>query len=67
MKATHTHFMRGTRLRIVLRDGTVLFRKFIDRHARAIEVMDELGLHSQLPTRSLKNCSIYKGTDGRHR
>jgi hypothetical protein len=61
VKGTHTHFSRGTRLRIVLRDGTVRVRWFVDRHGRTMEVVDEHGVHEHIQTRCLKNCSIYKG------
>lgn len=60
MKFPHTHFTRGTRLRIVLRDGTVLVRKFRDRLARSIVVTDGDTEH-KIQTRQLKSVTIYKG------
>jgi hypothetical protein len=62
LKFPHTHFSRGQRLRIVLRDGTVLVRRFVDRRGRHIEVADvDTGSRERIPTRSLKVVSIYKG------
>ena len=36
LKFPHTHFDRGQRLRIVLRDGRVLVRRFVQRKGRAV-------------------------------
>jgi hypothetical protein len=62
MKFPHTHFNRGQRLRIVLRDGTVLMRRFVERRGRSIKVAAiETGVHEEIATRLLKVVSIYKG------
>lgn len=59
---THTHFDRGKRIRIALKDGTVLVRRFVERHRRTIEVVNpETGDHEQIATGLLRNVSIYKG------
>ena len=34
--APHTHFPRGRRVRVVLRDGTVIVGKFMERTSRHI-------------------------------
>lgn len=61
MKFPHTHFRRGQRLRIVLRDGTVLYRRFVDRLGRSIQVAQiDTGIHEEIATRLLKVVSIYK-------
>lgn len=62
MMSTHTHFDRGQRVRIVLKDGTVLLRRFIERRGRTIEVAAiDTGIHQEIATRLLKVVSIYKG------
>ena len=62
MTAPHTHFSRGQRVRIVLRDGTILHRRFIERRGRSIEVANiDTGIHQEIATRLLKVVSIYKG------
>jgi hypothetical protein len=61
MKFPHTHFSRGQRLRIVLRDGTVLMRRFVERRGRSIKVATMgTGEHEEIATRLLKGVSIYK-------
>lgn len=59
MKFPHTHFSRGKRLRIVLRDGSVLFGKFYERHATSMEVSTDGG-NIRIPTKSLRNVTIWK-------
>ena len=61
MKSPHTHFKRGKRLRIVLRDGTVLVRRFYERSSRDLIVDGDDGTREKLRSEMLRNVSIYKG------
>lgn len=62
----HTHFDRGQRVRIILRDGTILYRRFVERRGRTIKVATmDTGAHEEIQTRLLKVVSIYKGAGGR--
>ena len=61
MTAPHTHFDRGKRLRITLKDGSVLYRRFVERRGRTIRVATmDTGEHEEIPTNLLRNVSIYK-------
>ncbi len=66
MKMPHTHFDRGQRIRIILRDGTILYRRFVERRGRTIKVASmDTGVHEEIATRFLKVVSPYKGSEGR--
>lgn len=62
MRCPHTHFRRGKRVRIKLRDGTIVIRRFVSRLEAAIRVSDvETGRqYEEIPTRRLLNVSIFK-------
>lgn len=62
MRCPHTHFRRGKRVRIKLRDGTIMIRRFVSRLEAAIRVSDvETGRrYEEIPTRRLLNVSIFK-------
>jgi hypothetical protein len=48
-------------LRIVLRDGTLLYRRFVERLGRSIVVARiDTGIHEEIATRLLKVVSIHK-------
>ncbi len=53
--ATHTHFYRGKKVRAVLRDGTVIVGKFVER-TRAHIIID----NCKILTRTLKSVGFAK-------
>lgn len=62
MRCPHTHFRRGKRVRIKLKDGSVLIRRFVTRLDAAIRVADVETGHrfEEIPTKRLLNVSIWK-------
>jgi hypothetical protein len=61
MSCPHTHFDRGKRLKITLKDGSVLYRRFVERRGRTIKVATlETGEHEEIPTSLLRAVSVYK-------
>lgn len=61
MRCPHTHFTPGKRLRIKLRGGEILIRRFVRREPKSILVEDcERGNLREIPTKNLLNVSIFK-------
>lgn len=55
MKWPHTHYARGKRVRVVLRDGTRVVGKFVERRARFV-VLDTARIH----VRQIKGMGFYQ-------
>ncbi|WP_430230516.1 hypothetical protein [Paraburkholderia tropica] len=57
MKTPHTSAQRGTRVRVVLRDGSVIVDHFVERTGKFIVLRG-----SRLRGGEVKAFSIYRGT-----
>lgn len=55
MRGPHTSTRRGTRVRIVLKDGRVIVDKFIEKKGRFIQLKNET-----IRTGDVKSFSIYR-------
>lgn len=56
MKTPHTSCMRGTRVRVVLRDGSVIIDRFVERTGKFIVLAGH-----RLRGGEVKAFSIYRG------
>lgn len=54
-KFPHTHFARGKRIKIVLRDGTIIIDKFVERRERFI-----ITENHRVSTKGLKSVGYFK-------
>lgn len=53
-KATHTSFHKGTRVFVILRDGSSFRDKYVERTARAVKFK----IHGLVLNKSLRSVSI---------
>ncbi|HWG75553.1 MAG TPA: hypothetical protein VN660_02035 [Steroidobacteraceae bacterium] len=61
----HTTFARGTRIRITLKDGSVLLRRFIERRGRSIAVHTlDTRRRQEIPTALLRVVGVFIGSHG---
>jgi len=56
MRTPHTATQRGKRVKVKLRDGTIILDRFIDRTKNAIILKD----YGKLLKKNIKSFSIYK-------
>ncbi len=58
--STHTSFIKGAPIRVILRNGYVLIGKFVEKHSeKEIRVRVDGTLH-KIKTRDLSSCNYYK-------
>lgn len=59
--STHTSFFKGSKIRVILRDGTVIIAKFIEKRSKKeIRVQLASGKIIDIRTDNLSSCNYYK-------
>lgn len=59
--STHTSFFKGSKIRIIFRDGTVVIGKFIEKLSeKLIRVRLASGKIQDIRTADLSSCNYYK-------
>lgn len=56
MRTPHTHYPKGTRIRVVLRNGTEIVDKFEDAKSGVMI----LRAHGRIPKKDIRSTGIYK-------
>lgn len=59
--STHTSFRKGAKIRAIMRDGTVIIAKFVEKRSeKLLQVQLPNGMLQMLRTAELSSCNYYK-------